>query len=133
MDGGGILGRASTTRAAFAWTRRIIDYLVSRDGIARVRTQYDELVSSPITVLRRVTEAAGAAAPVLAWNPERRTVRAPVSHTVAGNPDRMETGPIEIRFDDRLRESLADWQLGVALVLTWLLMWSYGYRFLVTS
>lgn len=129
VDGGGILGRASTTRAAFAWTRRntTVEYLVSRYGIARVRTQYEEFVSSPITVLRRVTEAAGAAAPALSWNPERRTVRPPVSHTVAGNPDRMETGPIEIRLDDRWRESLADWQLGVALVLTWPLMWNYGY------
>ena len=50
-----------------------------------------------------------------------------VSHTVAGNPGRLETGTIPLRLDDAWRDALPDGARRTVTALTWPLLLRYGY------
>jgi hypothetical protein len=50
------------------------------------------------------------------------------NHTVAGNPNRLETGSIRVRVDAAWREKLSSRQRLQVTAMTWPMLLRYGYR-----
>jgi hypothetical protein len=54
-------------------------------------------------------------------------VRLRVTHSVSGNPNRFQTGPIELRPDSEWRHSLGAAHRALVTAVTWPLLLRYGY------
>ena len=76
-----------------------------RRGVDVIDVRYEDFVADPAAALRRIATFAGIA-------PETGFVRNGTldlrpSHAVAGNPNRMRSGPISLRADTAWRSDLA--------------------------
>ncbi len=91
-----------------------------------LRLRYEDLVARPRESVERIVTMAATRSTEMPFDDER-TVRLDATHSIAGNPDRLRTGRVELRPDDewRTRQSRAD-RLVVTL-LTWPLLARYGY------
>ena len=99
------------------WLRRPGPY-------AHVR--YEDFVRDPIRDVRRLARLAGVDGERLPFLDERRvTLRR--NHNLAGNPNRFESGTIELRLDDSWRRDLDAWERTLAVALTWPLLLRHGY------
>jgi hypothetical protein len=92
----------------------------------RQTLRYEDLATDPAGSIRRILGMMGMADTPLDFL-EGRTARLHPNHTVAGNPSRMRTGPIELRRDDEWREAVprAGWWTVTALCAP--LLGRYGY------
>jgi Sulfotransferase family len=107
--------------AAFSttsWTARnaVVELLRRRCPVQVA--QYDELARDPEKVLRSLAEFAGEPAGDLAFLTADAATMEP-THSVAGNPARLDSGQVSIRPDDEWREKLGrrDRIVGTALAL----------------
>lgn len=91
-----------------------------------LRLRYEDLVARPRESVERVLRLA-TDRPVAAPFVGERTVRFRATHSVAGNPDRMRTGPVVVQPDDEWKRLMnpADYRLVTGL--TWPLLRRYGY------
>jgi hypothetical protein len=92
-----------------------------------LRVRYEDLVADPRAVLGDVTELAGVGDLQLPFTGSHE-VAAGTVHAVAGNADRMRTGPLTISTDDEWRRRLPASARRVVTALTWPLAARYGYR-----
>jgi len=106
-------------------------------GVPVVRVRYEDLVRRPAEELRRVARLFGDElddAALAFLSPAEGSAggvieaRLHPTHTVAGNPDRFETGPVRLRSDERWRENLPARSRRAVQLLTWPLRLVYGYR-----
>lgn len=88
--------------------------------------RYEDLVARPREVVGQLVGLAGHPGDAPAFFGER-TVALGASHTVAGNPDRLRTGAVEIRADDEWRRRSTPWQMAVATLATAPLLGRFGY------
>jgi len=58
---------------------------------------------------------------------DERTVELGPTHSITGNPDRLRTGPIAVRLDDRWRREMTARDRSLVTALTWPLLARYGY------
>ena len=99
------------------WRRRRERYMLLR---------YEDFVARPRQSLEAVLSLRGEERAALPFTGER-TVELDTIHSVAGNPNRFATGPVEIRSDEAWKGAMApSRQLAVAS-LTWPLLPRYGY------
>ena len=56
-----------------------------------------------------------------------RTIDLRPTHSISGNPDRLRTGPVEIRLDDEWRTGMSRADHRFVTALTWPLLLRYGY------
>jgi hypothetical protein len=91
-----------------------------------LRVRYEDLVEAPRAVFSEIVAFAGEpdAQPAFLddWHVAATTV-----HAVAGNADRMRTGPVEIRLDDRWRDELSGRSRRLVDALTLPLLRRYRY------
>jgi len=105
-------------------------WAVRRRATSYTTVRYEDFVSAPAEHVRRLVAVVdGSAAP----EPEaprgaEGVARLGVHHTVAGNPMRFQTGPIEVREDNEWREAIGTAGRAVVTALTWPLLRMYGYR-----
>ena len=109
-------------------TYNLFVHLLKRFGVPRVLVRYESLVSSPSHQLQRIVEAAGETlGPGDLSFLDIETVELGVHHTVAGNPMRFSRGRIPLRLDEEWKTKLEKRQQRLISLLTWPLMWRYGY------
>jgi hypothetical protein len=92
-----------------------LDTPEAKDLIARPREWLDR-------ILRMV-----AGRPVELPLIDERTIDLRPSHSVKGNPDRLRTGPVELRLDDEWKTRMGPADRRVVTTLTWPLLMRYGY------
>jgi Sulfotransferase domain len=90
--------------------------------------RYEDFIADPAAAIDALLQLCGEdrhANPV-----RRRVVELHVNHTVLGNPDRFNTGPITIRdTDDGWRADLPASAKLAAMTISWPLFGRYGYRY----
>jgi hypothetical protein len=90
-----------------------------------LRLRYEDFVADPRESLERILEFVGVAAELpLAGE---REVKLGVSHTVSGNPNRFETGAIELRPDHEWISKMNPRDRSLVTALTFPLLLRYGY------
>jgi hypothetical protein len=110
------------------WARNFVaEMAASRRGRDRyVRYRYEDFIRNPRASLRAICNWVGEPEPDLSFISDGKAHLRP-THTVGGNPDRLRSGPIDIRPDDEwlTRQPLRDRILGTALSIPFLQL--YGY------
>lgn len=101
----------------------------------RTRVRYRDFVHSPEAVVRKALRLVGeeellgtAAEPGYMEALRRGEVSLSPQHTLAGNPMRMQSGPIRLREDDAWRREMDRARQGAVTALTWPLLRRYGIR-----
>ena len=91
-----------------------------------LRIRYEDFVADPRESLERILGLVGVTAELpLAGE---REVRLGVSHTVSGNPNRFDTGAVELRPDHEWISSMNPRDRTLVTALTLPLLSHYGYR-----
>ena len=94
--------------------------------IPYLRVRYEDFMARPQETVRQITSMLGlgpGSSPFLSDT----EVNLGVNHTVAGNPDRVKTGVIQLRTDDEWRVSLAPVSKRAVEFLTRPMLRRYGY------
>jgi hypothetical protein len=99
------------------WSRSPERYLLLR---------YEDFVSEPAAAVRRIQRWMGEEVTELPFL-DRQSARLGVSHTVAGNPNRLQTGRVRIRPDLEWATSMALRDRALVTGLTWPLLKRYRY------
>jgi hypothetical protein len=123
----GLMQRRSAFESAVLWS------IVNGVGSARLgaghraflRVRYEDLVDRPEQAVKTVlalTSGSGTPPPIIG-----RTVSVTASHSVAGNPDRLESGPFEIAADSAWIKGLSRRDEVVTTALAAPFLRRYGY------
>ena len=91
-----------------------------------LRLRYEDLASEPRATLARVMAFAGVSHLEVPFTTSDQ-VRTTTVHTVAGNADRMRTGPLTVRLDDAWTTELPTGSRRLVSALTAPLLARYGY------
>jgi hypothetical protein len=91
-----------------------------------LRVRYEDLAVEPRATLARVAAFAGVSHLELPFTAADQ-VSAQAVHTVAGNADRMRSGPVTVRLDDAWRTELPTRSRRLVSALTAPLLARYGY------
>ena len=90
-----------------------------------LRLRYEDFVADPRKSLERILEFVGVTAELPLTG--EREVMLGVSHTVSGNPNRFETGAVELRPDREWMDNMQPHHRALVTALTLLLLRRYGY------
>jgi hypothetical protein len=106
-----------------------VDVVVRGRGVRRRVVRYERLVTTPAHELGRalgdvLPDSARAA---LAAGGDAREFAVGVQHTVAGNPVRMQSGPLKLQVDDAWRGAMPARDRRLVTLLTFPLLARYGY------
>jgi hypothetical protein len=121
--------RFSPTKSAALWD----SWNASAEALRRrapdryLRLRYEDFVADPRESFERILELLDEqdAEPPLASD---REVKLGVTHTVSGNPNRFETGAIELRHDREWIHKMNPRDKTLVTVLTSPLLYRYGYE-----
>jgi hypothetical protein len=91
-----------------------------------LRVRYEDLVSDPAGTLRLILSLAGLGDRALPTDPEGGAILRP-NHMVAGNPDRLRSGPIRLRADLRWRTEMRARDRRLVTAVTAPLLGHFGY------
>jgi hypothetical protein len=117
--------RYSPARTAMMWYLNLLADVVPSSKPLAVR--YEDLAEAPQRVLESILEATGKPGnESLAFLDGHIADLQPV-HSVAGNPSRMTTGPVEIALDEEWRRSMKTSQRLTVTCLCAPLLLRYGY------
>jgi hypothetical protein len=126
-------------RSALAWSVSNVGAELFAGPPARyLRIRYEDFALHPrrsverilrmVTASRSAYAAAGCAAGGLALPfSDERTVELRPTHSIKGNPDRLQTGPVEVRLDDRWRIEMTPADRRLVTALSWPFLAHYGY------
>jgi hypothetical protein len=90
-----------------------------------LRLRYEDFVADPRKSLERIVSLVGVTAELpLAGE---REISLGVSHTVSGNPNRFETGAVELRPDREWMDRMEPRHRALVTALTFPLLKRYGY------
>jgi hypothetical protein len=102
----------------------VLTWYLRRSTSSYTRIRYEDFVRNPAATIRPLLAHLNADPPPADWmvKPDLEP-----HHTVAGNPMRFRSGPLDLREDDAWKHSMrALDRLGVT-ALTWPLLTLYGY------
>lgn len=125
--GGGEMPRFSPVYSAVSWSARnlLAEWARRRVAPRWLRLRYEDLVADPVGAVGDIMTLVGASGG--APGVEDGKVALAPSHTVAGNPDRMDAGPVELRVDDAWRRESGRLANAAVVSLCFPLMVRYGY------
>lgn len=92
-----------------------------------MRLRYEDFIDAPVETLRRITAAVGKPDADLAFVSERSVQFSVVNHTVAGNPNRFQSGAVQLRQDEAWKEKMEPGARRLVTAVTFPLLASYGY------
>jgi hypothetical protein len=92
---------------------------------AYLRLRYDDLIAHPRRSLEAIVAMAGGPKADLPLIGER-TIDFRATHSLCGNPDRLRTGPVELRLDDEWTRELSSADRLLIASLTWPFLLRYG-------
>jgi hypothetical protein len=119
--------RKSSVKSAVLWDawNASAEALWRRTPERCLRLRYEDFVADPRASLERIVGLVGVSAELpLAGE---REVRLGVSHTVSGNPNRFETGAVELRPDREWISAMSPRDKALVTALTTPLLQRYGY------
>jgi hypothetical protein len=91
-----------------------------------LRLRYEDFVTRPRESVDRIARMVTRRPLDLPWIDDR-TLDLRATHSVAGNPDRVATGPVELRLDARWTTGMRPADRRLVTALTWPLLLRYGY------
>jgi hypothetical protein len=109
------------------WNASIEMLIRPRLGSAYIQLRYEDVMEQPLRHLGRVLERFGCSPSDLPFVTADE-VQLNQSHTVAGNPSRMRTGPVRLAVDRRWERDMTSKELRRATLPAAPLMAHYGYR-----
>lgn len=119
--------RYSPIKSAVEWNlRNQTAGLLSRFCKRSVRESYENLVKSPQCTLSRIIKDFKHPQNNLDFLKDR-AVKLDTHHTLSGNPNRFETGEIELFADTEWSKKMNTWAYFTVTALTWPLLLTYGY------
>jgi hypothetical protein len=119
--------RFSPTKSSALWNswNASAEALWRRTRDKYLRLRYEDFVADPRKSLERILEFVGLTAELpLAGE---REVMLGISHTVSGNPNRFETGAVELRPDHEWISNMRPRHRALVTALTFPLLKHYGY------
>lgn len=93
-----------------------------------LRLRYEDLVADPTTALRRILALVGMEGARLPFDADGVVNLSP-NHMVAGNPDRLRSGPTQLRVDARWRSAMPARDRWIVNAVSAPLLAAYGYPF----
>jgi hypothetical protein len=116
-----------TFAASARWTaHNALVELLATSAASYCRVQYEDFVVNPGAALSRILAPHDWLDHKLATVTSMPIVLEP-SHTVAGNPMRFKTGPLNIELDDEWRVTMPQHDRRLVTAATWPLLARYGY------
>lgn len=126
-EGEAYFARYSTTASAFLWSGgNAVLHLMREPRVTRYLMRYESLATDPkaeIEALLQGLDIEGYDLSAL----ERHEVLMGSQHTIRGNPVRFESGYRPIRLDDEWKTNMPRLRKAGFTLLTWPLLWYYGY------
>lgn len=119
--------RHGPLHTAVYWSMRNILAEVLKRRLPYVRVRYEDLMRSPRTELHRLTSAVDVLSGGQAALTGERTVQLETVHAMLGNPQRFQTGPVELRPDVEWRGALPRVDRTIVTALTLPLLLRHGY------
>ena len=104
----------------------ITELLWRKDSQRYLRIRYEDFVREPQQWSQRMTGLAGKPQALLPFDAEGR-LNVGVAHTVAGNPNRFDSGSIGIRADQEWESRIATRQRLAVTALTFPVLHRYDY------
>lgn len=123
---GAHMRRYPPVRAGLEW--QVINALTRaqrRTGVSFLQLRYDDLVADPAGSVDRIIGLTGETARP---NFDGARIELTRNHTVAGNPNRFQTGPITIASDEEWRSAMRPGSRLTVSALTWPGLRRYGFR-----
>jgi hypothetical protein len=117
------------TRTSTDWlVHNALFDLAAMSGIPSVRLRYESLLADPKGQVRRILRFAGErpTEAALGFLRDGHAQLRP-THSVSGNPMRFASGEVPLRLDDEWRSKLSRSQRSIVSLITWPLLWKYGY------
>lgn len=120
-----LMTRVGVGKSAVKWDVANITMEVCRRRQARVRTmRYEDFVQSPRSAVEQLAVYVGEARDQLPFVSESEVIMGP-THTIWGNPNRLNTGPVRIQLDDQWTHRMRWASRWVVTSLTWPLLSRY--------
>lgn len=121
------MGRRGSVRSAVAWNiSNVGTELFCRAPERYLRLRYEDFAERPREsvdrILRMVTDR-----PLPLPFVDDRTVMLGPTHSIKGNADRLQVGPVEIKLDDQWKTTMVPRERRLVTALTWPLLARYGY------
>lgn len=122
-----VMERFSPVKASLMWleSSSSVAALARRGGRSTHLVRYEDLIADSATELRRVAEFAGLPPSVSFVDRDALHLRS--SHAVAGNPNRVRSGPVLLRNDDEWMQWMAPRQRRLVAALTTPRRRAHGY------
>jgi len=120
----------SPGRTVLQWTAaNALFELLARKGTPTHRVRYEDFVRAPLETMRGLLQFLDRSADESSLGfIDGRTLSFGSTHTVAGNPMRFRTGPVEVVTDDAWRQSFPIRRQRLVAAVTLPLRSHYGYR-----
>lgn len=127
--GKGYMHRFDPVKSSLMWDAWNLstEALWGRSPGRYMRLRYEDFVRSPRVTVERILGMVGERAPRLPFAGEHEAELG-VSHTISGNPNRFETGTIELRPDDEWKRRMRTRDKALVTALTLPVMIRHKYR-----
>jgi Sulfotransferase family len=124
-----LMQRLSPLRSAVLWLlwQVTTELFWARTPGRYLRLRYEDLVGDPVGAVLRILELVGEAPSRLPFTSPTTVWLAP-THSVSGNPNRFETGAIELAPDDAWIHAMRHADRLLVTAIAWPLLLRYRYR-----
>ncbi len=126
--------RFSPVKSSLMWleSSSSVAALARRDHRGRIVVRYEDFVADPRETLHRIAEFAGLDRPgavdrIVGGTPGASELSLADSHAVAGNPNRVRSGPIMVRSDDEWASRMPTSERRMVSAITAARRWVHGY------
>ncbi len=123
-----IMPRLENWRSAVLWTlwNLLTDLWWRRSSARRILVRYEEFVTDPAQVVGQVLKIIGVELPPDLISGNRVSLSR--THSVAGNPNRHQSGAVELSSDDEWRQAMRRSEHALVTALTAPGLRRFGYR-----
>jgi hypothetical protein len=121
-------------RSALLWSGiNLALWRVRRGARSAAVVRYEDLAAQPASVVAQILRQIGQPVPAALSQPARAAWDLGVQHTVAGNPIRLQNGPLVVRADEEWQRRLPASTRWLVTACTWPGLWAHGYPLFTTS
>ena len=127
-SGASMMARIGPGTAALRWLSYNALMEIARAGRPSALVRYEAVVRRPTQIVEQLAALAGRPIAGGVSFIDGGRVQLGPDHTVAGNPLRFRTGPIDLRVDDAWTTEMSRRDRRLVTAITWPALAGYGYR-----